>query len=115
MSARDNSTPGRRLIRSSAWRAASRAFLAEPGNSVCAYCRLALATLVDHVIAHKGDEGLFWDRANWRPCCLRCNSSKAAQVEGGFGHRPGEFKRPHVKGCSADGWPIDRAHQWNET
>lgn len=27
------------------------------------------ATLVDHVIPHKGDQRLFWDRTNWQPSC----------------------------------------------
>ncbi len=27
------------------------------------------ATVVDHVVPHKGDADLFWDRDNWQPCC----------------------------------------------
>jgi 5-methylcytosine-specific restriction endonuclease McrA len=29
------------------------------------------ASLVDHVIPHKGDRGLFWDKCNWQPACAR--------------------------------------------
>jgi len=68
------------------WRIASKAFLSLPENRCCAVCG-APATAVDHIIAHKGDNGLFWDRANWRPICIACNSRKAAREEGGFGRK----------------------------
>jgi 5-methylcytosine-specific restriction protein A len=44
------------------------------------------AKCVDHVIAHKGDQRLFWLESNWVACCVRCNSRKAASSEGGFGN-----------------------------
>ncbi|MDW9841142.1 HNH endonuclease [Sinorhizobium meliloti WSM1022] len=34
-----------------------------------------LATVVDHVIPHRGDKRLFWHRANWQPLCARCHNS----------------------------------------
>ena len=46
-------------------------------------CRLCgnLATLVDHVIPHRGDKRLFWTRANWQPLCTPCHSSTKQRQE----------------------------------
>jgi 5-methylcytosine-specific restriction protein A len=37
------------------------------------------ATLVDHVVAHRGDVGRFWDRDNWQPLCRSCHNAKTAR------------------------------------
>lgn len=103
--------PGRKMQGSRAWLEASRAFLALPGNAICAYCRSAPATVTDHRIAHKGNARLFWDRHNWVPCCAACNTRKAIQTEGTFGRKPGEFT---VKGCGPDGVPLDSNHPWRK-
>lgn len=34
------------------------------------------ATVVDHVVPHRGEELLFWDRSNWRALCKRCHDKK---------------------------------------
>ena len=68
------------------WAQASAAFLALPGNELCACGCGRRADMVDHKIAHKGDRRLFWDPANWQPMNRRCNSRKAARQEGGFGN-----------------------------
>lgn len=47
--------------------------------------RLTPATVVDHVIPHKGDRRLFWDMSNWQALCVRCHNSKTAREDGGFG------------------------------
>lgn len=26
-------------------------------------------TVVDHIVPHRGDQKLFWDRSNWQPLC----------------------------------------------
>jgi len=44
-----------------------------------------MANVVDHIVAHKGDAALFWNRSNWQPMSDRCNSRKAVREEGGFG------------------------------
>ncbi|MDQ0347857.1 HNH endonuclease signature motif containing protein [Ancylobacter vacuolatus] len=36
-------------------------------------CR-APATVVDHIIPHRGDRKLFWSRSNWQPMCRSCHS-----------------------------------------
>jgi 5-methylcytosine-specific restriction protein A len=45
------------------------------------------ATVVDHIIPHRGDYTKFWDGAtNHQALCASCNSYKAAKFEGGFGN-----------------------------
>jgi 5-methylcytosine-specific restriction endonuclease McrA len=99
-------TPRRRMQTGSAWRKASKTFLAH--HPYCAYCGKP-AQCVDHYRAHKGNQRLFWDHSNWRPCCLSCNSRKNLQAEGGMGHKPGTFT---LRGCDENGWPLDRTHHW---
>lgn len=69
----------------SKWKRESKTFLAMPGNERCACGCSRPATMVDHRIAHKGDMTIFWDRKNWQPMALGCNSRKAIREEGGFG------------------------------
>ncbi|OYR14268.1 putative prophage LambdaSo holin [Brucella rhizosphaerae] len=42
-------------------------------NPLCIGCeavdRVEVAKVVDHIIPHKGDQSLFWDKANWQACC----------------------------------------------
>ena len=33
--------------------------------------RIEVATVVDHIMPHKGDNTLFWDRDNWQSLCKR--------------------------------------------
>lgn len=63
-----------------AWETESKLFLAY--HPVCAApgCT-SLATLVDHIIPHKGDTALFWDRANWQPLCTHCHNSTKQRQE----------------------------------
>lgn len=69
------------------WRRARKRFLA--ANPLCVECkkegRLTPATVVDHIIPHKGDMKLFWDERNWQALCKRCHDRKTAKEDGGFG------------------------------
>lgn len=62
------------------WRKARAVFLAE--HPLCWEClrkaprRDKLAIEVDHIVPHKGDRELFWDRNNWQPLCKACHSAK---------------------------------------
>ena len=47
---------------------------------------LAVAKVTDHIIPHKRDMKLFWDRNNWQPLCKPCHDTKTAREDGGFGH-----------------------------
>lgn len=55
----------------SKWQKARRHYLDK--HPTCAYCEregiVSLATVVDHIIPHKGDKKLFWDSSNWQPLC----------------------------------------------
>jgi 5-methylcytosine-specific restriction protein A len=89
---------GPRLYDSQAWRDARDGFLTE--HPLCADCEnrglVVSAEVVDHVIPHKGDHGLFWDRSNWRSLCITCHNRKTALYDSGFGRvarsdRHGDF------------------------
>ena len=62
----------------SRWRKARAAFLQR--NPLCNECmkhgRLTPATVVDHVIPHRGDQKLFWDEGNWQALCKSCHDRK---------------------------------------
>lgn len=51
----------------SRWRKARDRFLM--AHPLCAKClengRLERATVVDHIVPHRGDQRLFWDESNW--------------------------------------------------
>ena len=61
-----------------AWRNTRADVLAlEPMCRTCSAMGINnVATDVDHVIPHEGNDSLFWDRANMQPLCHRCHSSK---------------------------------------
>ena len=42
------------------------------------------ATIVDHIVPHRGDQKLFWDEANWAALCKPCHDAKTAR-EGRWG------------------------------
>ena len=71
------------------WQRASAAFLRQ--HPLCAECerqgKATIATEVDHIIPHRGDQKLFWDSANWQPLCHECHSRKTATEDGGFAMR----------------------------
>ena len=60
------------------WRKARARFLRE--HPLCVKCReqgkLTPATVVDHIIPHRGDPVLFWDENNWQPLCRDCHGVK---------------------------------------
>jgi 5-methylcytosine-specific restriction enzyme A len=62
----------------SQWRKASKKFL--KSNPLCKYCdkkgMVTPATVVDHIIPHRGDKNLFWDKSNWQPLCKSCHDRK---------------------------------------
>ena len=43
------------------------------------------AVVVDHVVAHKGDVALFWDRGNWQSLCKRHHDVEKQSAERGRG------------------------------
>ena len=63
------------------WRKARLAYLAH--HPLCRPCqaakRVTVATIVDHIVPHKGDMRLFWDHDNWQPICQPCHDTKTWQ------------------------------------
>ena len=70
------------------WHKARTAYLLE--HPLCMDCHddgcIVSATVVDHVIPHKGDARLMWAVSNWRALCKRHHDRKTARHDGGFGH-----------------------------
>jgi 5-methylcytosine-specific restriction protein A len=44
------------------------------------------ATVVDHIIPHKGDMAIFWNKSNHQALCKTHHDIKTASEDGGFGH-----------------------------
>jgi len=46
-------------------------------HPLCVYCeregRVSAGCIVDHIIPHRGDMVLFWDRSNWQSLCKPCH------------------------------------------
>jgi 5-methylcytosine-specific restriction protein A len=66
------------------WRAYRLDYLKRNPN--CKRCG-AKATVVDHIIPHKGNKGLFWTTFNHQALCKSCHDSKTAREDGGFGNK----------------------------
>lgn len=76
------------------------------GDPLCAICKQqgyrTVATVVDHIKAHRGDLSLFYDAYNLQSLCkLHHDSVKQAEEKGGV-----------VRGCTKDGLPLDPSHRW---
>ncbi len=60
------------------WRKARKLFLQQ--HPLCVLCqaegKIVAATVVDHIIPHRGDQQLFWDHDNWQSLCERHHNEK---------------------------------------
>lgn len=96
--------PGARRLYGSAWRRARAAYLAQ--RPLCVMCqaqgRIVAASVVDHVIPHKGSAALFWDSANWQPLC-KWHHDGAKQAA--------ERSNQSGTGCDERGRPLDPARR----
>jgi len=70
------------------WLKAAAVFKKE--NPLCVICEkegvYTPVYCVDHIVPHKGDMELFWDKSNWQSCCKTCHDRKTAKEDGGFGN-----------------------------
>lgn len=66
------------------WRKARAYYLFQ--NPICVRCG-DIATVVDHIVPHKGDMNLFWNLNNWQPLCKTCHDRKTVKEDGGFGNK----------------------------
>ena len=73
------------------WQQAARSFLME--NPLCACGCGRGAEVVDHRIPHRGDQALFWDRANWQSMTKACHDTKTAREDTLTGRRPDAGRR----------------------
>lgn len=86
------------LYKTSHWTKARKAFLS--AHPVCCFCKKTLATVVDHIQPHRGDEALFYDQTNWQPLCKPCHDSTKKQIE----------SKGYSKAIGPDGLPLDPNH-----
>jgi 5-methylcytosine-specific restriction protein A len=80
------------------WEKARKTYLMR--NPLCVMCqkegRVTAATVVDHIIPHKGDTRLFWDTENnWQALCKPHHDRDKQREERGRFQAIGE-----------DGWPL---------
>ena len=58
-------------------------------NVLCVMCqaqgKVTAANVVDHIVDHRGNQALFWDKANHQALCVPCHSAKTAK-DGGIGN-----------------------------
>ena len=63
------------------WREARAAYLRR--HPLCVRCqkegKITLATVVDHIVPHRGDQLLFWDQENWQALCKACHDLKTGK------------------------------------
>lgn len=67
-------------------------------HPLCVECRkkdyINPATVVDHIIPHKGDQTLFWDKTNWQPLCeTHHNIKTATEDRGGWSPAAKQIKK----------------------
>jgi hypothetical protein len=89
----------------SRWKTARATFLRS--HPLCAMHmklgRYVAANVVDHIVPHRGDQSLFWDKSNWQSLCAECHSRHKQRME----------KTGIESGCDLAGIPVDRSHHWN--
>ncbi len=56
-----------------------------------------VATVVNHKVAHRGDQRLFWSRSNWESLCKAHHDSDAQRIDKGS-------QRQQI---APDGWPME--------
>ncbi len=70
----------------SRWQKYRRVYLIN--HPFCVECAkenvITLATVVDHIIPHKGSLELFWDESNHQPLCKRHHDIKTQREDGGW-------------------------------
>jgi 5-methylcytosine-specific restriction endonuclease McrA len=85
-------------------RARAGHLISEPLCRMCkAEGKLRPATIVDHIIPHRGDKRLFWDRKNWQSLCTTHHDST----------KQAEEKTGRLVGVGHDGRPTHPQHPWN--
>lgn len=75
--------PARRRGYDTRWDKARRTYLGK--NPYCVMCaekgEQVLASVVDHIRPHHGDQALFWDKSNWAGLCTEHHSGAKQSME----------------------------------
>lgn len=71
------------------------------GYPYCVSCG-KIASVVDHIKPHRGDQDLFWDKSNYAAMCQHCHNSYKQRLE----------KSGRIIGCDVNGFPLDPRHHW---
>jgi 5-methylcytosine-specific restriction enzyme A len=78
-------------------------------NPLCVRCahfgKATKSEVVDHIIPHRGNYELFWNKENHQPLCKQHHDSYKQRLE----------KSGTVAGCNSKGIPIDPNHHWNKS
>lgn len=92
------------LYKTADWQRLRKAKLS--ANPCCEYCeqqgRIELATVVDHIIPHKGDIALFLDYDNTQSLCKAHHDATKQKEE----------RNGVTIGGDTSGFPIDKNHHW---
>jgi len=71
------------MYNTKSWRVVRKIHL--NNNPLCVECeklhRVVLATVVDHITPHRGDQALFDDQTNYQSLCKPCHDKKTARGE----------------------------------
>ncbi len=89
---RRGSSAWHQFYNSARWRREKAEFLAR--YPMCAICG-AKATVVDHIVPHRGNEELFWNRDNWQSLCALHHGAKTM-------HENNYFRRKKDAGKDSD-------------
>lgn len=67
----------------SRWQKVRKRYL--QSHPLCEECmkqgRYTKATVVDHIVPHRGDQKLFWDESNWQALCKACHDRKTGRED----------------------------------
>lgn len=67
----------------SRWQRARKKYL--EAHPLCVECarqgRYVKATVVDHIVPHRGDQKLFWDQSNWQSLCSYHHNIKTGRED----------------------------------
>lgn len=90
----------------SRWQKARLTFLR--ANPLCVMCQergqLTPATVVDHIIPHRGDQAIFWDSSAWQALCREHHNRDKQRLE----------VSGRVIGCDENGFPLDPNSHWRK-
>jgi 5-methylcytosine-specific restriction endonuclease McrA len=107
---------GHPKLKANRWKVFAKDFLSEPANVWCRKCRksnlLVPAREVDHIIPHRGNEELIWDRKNMQGLCRPCHSRKTLREN--MRERGYQSKPKPTRGGDIHGMPLDPNHPWNQ-